>query len=70
MGVCGGEDPGACYLIYLGWSQWRSVGNGLDIGHAQGAPALTWRQRVLAGFLTNATNPKGSSSWWRCCRSF
>ena len=50
---------GACYLIYLGWSQWRSVGNGLDIGHAQGAPALTWRQRVLAGFLTNATNPKG-----------
>lgn len=50
---------GACYLIYLGWSQWRSVGNGLDIGHAQGTPALTWRQRVLAGFLTNATNPKG-----------
>ena len=50
---------GACYLIYLGWSQWRSVGNGLDIGHAQGAAPLPWRQRVLTGFLTNATNPKG-----------
>jgi len=50
---------GACYLIYLGWSQWRSVGNGLDIAHAQGAAPLAWRQRVLAGFLTNATNPKG-----------
>lgn len=50
---------GACYLIYLGWSQWRSVGNALDIGHAQGAARLPWRQRVMTGFLTNATNPKG-----------
>ena len=49
---------GACYLIYLGWSQWRSVGNGLDVGYLQASP-IGWKQRVLAGFLTNATNPKG-----------
>ena len=49
---------GACYLIYLGWSQWRSVGNGVDVGYLQASP-MPWRQRTLAGFLTNATNPKG-----------
>ena len=49
---------GAGYLIYLGWCQWRSVGNGVDVGYLQAAP-LPWRQRTLAGFLTNATNPKG-----------
>lgn len=49
---------GACYLIYLGWSQWRSVGNGLDVGALQAAH-MRWQQRSLAGFLTNATNPKG-----------
>lgn len=49
---------GACYLIYLGWSQWRSVGNGVDVGHLQATP-LPWQQRTLSGFLTNATNPKG-----------
>ena len=41
---------GAGYLIYLGWSQWRADA---------AAPVLPWRQRCLAGFLTNATNPKG-----------
>ena len=52
---------GAGYLIYLGWSQWRAdaaapmlAGEG-----AATAPVLPWRQRCLAGFLTNATNPKG-----------
>lgn len=49
---------GACYLIYLGWSQWRSVGNGVDVGYLQATP-LPWQQRTLSGFLTNATNPKG-----------
>ena len=49
---------GACYLIYLGYSQWRSVGNGVDVGYLQAKP-LPWGQRVFAGFLTNATNPKG-----------
>ena len=50
---------GACYLIYIGWSQWSSVGNGVDIAYNQGAASLHWRQRVATGFLTNATNPKG-----------
>ncbi len=49
---------GACYLIYLGWGQWRSVGNGIDVGYLQAAP-MPWPQRMLTGFLTNATNPKG-----------
>ena len=49
---------GAGYLIYLGWSQWRSVGNGVDVGYLQASP-IGWKQRVLSGFLTNATNPKG-----------
>ena len=48
---------GACYLIYLGWSQWRSVGNGVDVGYLQATP-LPWQQRTLSGFLTNAR---------RCC---
>ncbi len=31
---------GACYLIYLGWSQWRSVGNGVDVGICKPRPCL------------------------------
>lgn len=50
---------GACYLIYLGWCQWRSAGNALDVAHLQGQAHLPWQRRVLMGFLTNATNPKG-----------
>ena len=50
---------GACYLMYLGWCQWRSAGNALDVAHLQGASSLPWHRRVLVGFLTNATNPKG-----------
>ena len=49
---------GACYLIYLGWSQWRSAAAGVEVGAQQAVP-MPWRQRTLAGFLTNATNPKG-----------
>ena len=49
---------GACYLIYLGWCQWRSAGNALDVAHLQGQAHLPWQRRVLMGFLTNATNPK------------
>ena len=51
---------GALYLVYLGIGQWRAriepvTGNGSP---APGAtPALG--KRVLTGFLTNATNPKG-----------
>lgn len=50
---------GACYLLYLGWRQWRSAGNALDVAHLQGQASLPWRRRVLLGFFTNATNPKG-----------
>lgn len=49
---------GALYLIYLGVSQWRAApapaaAGGLLADH----PAFG--RRVLTGFLTNATNPKG-----------
>lgn len=50
---------GAVYLIYLGYSQWRAPVH-LDAPQAsRAALAASWRQRLLAGFLTNATNPKG-----------
>ncbi|SFM34376.1 LysE family transporter [Rugamonas rubra] len=54
---------GALYLIYLGLGQWRAkvqlgVGAGGSAAAAQSvAPSLG--KRVLTGFLTNATNPKG-----------
>ena len=55
---------GACYLLWLGWRQWRAPV--AAVAHADsGAPAfarepdLTAAQRVLRGFLTNVTNPKG-----------
>jgi len=54
---------GAAYLIWLGLKQWRSP---VD-AHAPAAgtalvkhPGLpTVRERVLTGFMTNVTNPKG-----------
>jgi homoserine/homoserine lactone efflux protein len=54
---------GAAYLIWLGLKQWRAP---VD-GHAPAAgqalvnhPGLpTVRERVLTGFMTNVTNPKG-----------
>ncbi|MCA1247652.1 LysE family transporter [Massilia sp. MS-15] len=53
---------GALYLIYLGIAQWRA-----KIEAAPGAGALAaglpahpgFGKRVMTGFLTNATNPKG-----------
>ena len=52
---------GACYLLWLGWRQWRAPVVKVDGDAAQsvGEPDLTTRQRVLRGFLTNVTNPKG-----------
>lgn len=52
---------GACYLIYLGFSQWRAAGAALPQDAAQAAPASAgpWQRRVLTGFFTNVTNPKG-----------
>lgn len=54
------KTVGALYLIYLGLSQWRAQVK-LDETAAESPlrqlPSL--RKRMLTGFLTNATNPKG-----------
>jgi len=57
---------GALYLIYLGFSQWRAkVDVNMDmpvaVAASSAAPSAipSLRKRVLLGFLTNATNPKG-----------
>jgi homoserine/homoserine lactone efflux protein len=56
------KTAGALYLVYLGISQWRSrVEPRPDLATSGAAPAAIpdLRKRVLTGFLTNATNPKG-----------
>jgi homoserine/homoserine lactone efflux protein len=57
---------GALYLIYLGLSQWRAKVDMATDSPLQAAPHATapaavpaFGKRVLLGFLTNATNPKG-----------
>jgi homoserine/homoserine lactone efflux protein len=51
---------GAAYLIYLGWSQWRSTGTLVpEAGASAGGAILPPGRRWLSGFLTNVTNPKG-----------
>ena len=50
---------GALYLVWLGISQWRSKAQASNISTAGLAPHPTFGRRVLTGFLTNATNPKG-----------
>lgn len=54
---------GALYLIYLGIAQWRApVKPAADAGalNTAGLPAHpSFGKRVMTGFLTNATNPKG-----------
>jgi homoserine/homoserine lactone efflux protein len=51
---------GAAYLIYLGWSQWRSTGSlAPEEGATAGGAMLPPGRRWLSGFLTNVTNPKG-----------
>lgn len=50
---------GAAYLIWLGWKQWRApVVAGTDDAPVREA-TLSVRERLLRGFLTNVTNPKG-----------
>jgi homoserine/homoserine lactone efflux protein len=51
---------GAGYLIWLGWSQWRAPA-AAQAGDAALLPntQLSVRQRVVRGFITNVTNPKG-----------
>ena len=48
---------GACYLIYLGLSQWRSSGS--PLAAQESMPEISVKKRVWTGFLTNATNPQG-----------
>lgn len=64
---------GACYLIFVGLSQWRArvgdspvalgapLASAFVAGEPQkfSAPAGTWQRRFATGFFTNATNPKG-----------
>ena len=52
---------GACYLMYLGWCQWRAAAGVQVLAEdaAAGSPAGRWQKRCATGFLTNATNPKG-----------
>ncbi|MBT9474730.1 LysE family transporter [Polaromonas sp.] len=51
---------GAAYLIYLGWSQWRSTSTLTpESGTSTDADVLPAGRRWLSGFLTNVTNPKG-----------
>jgi len=56
------KTAGALYLIYLGLSQWRAK---VDVAtlqqpeQAMQSTPPTFRKRVLLGFMTNATNPKG-----------
>lgn len=56
------KSLGAVYLIYLGWSQWRSSDALMADGVAKPATDVNARaagRRFLTGFLTNVTNPKG-----------
>jgi homoserine/homoserine lactone efflux protein len=55
---------GACYLLWLGWRQWRAPVSAVakadgDTSESVREPELSAGQRVLRGFLTNVTNPKG-----------
>lgn len=50
---------GAAYLIYLGWSQWRAPVHVNSQQQVSTATLVSRWQRILTGFLTNATNPKG-----------
>jgi homoserine/homoserine lactone efflux protein len=55
------KTVGALYLIYLGWSQWCAPVERAPAQEqaAPSAPDAGFGKRVLTGFLTNATNPKG-----------
>ena len=54
---------GAAYLLYLGLKQWRAPvapetpASGEALVKHPGLPTV--RERVLTGFMTNVTNPKG-----------
>ena len=50
---------GALYLIYLGLGQWRARVDPGPPGAALQGALPSPQKRMLTGFLTNATNPKG-----------
>ena len=50
---------GALYLIWLRISQWRARAEAGGVPTAGLAAHPTFGRRVMTGFLTNATNPKG-----------
>jgi len=50
---------GALYLIWLGIGQWRAKPHAAGVSTAGLAAHPSFGRRVLTGFLTNATNPKG-----------
>ncbi|MFI4939446.1 MAG: LysE family transporter [Burkholderiales bacterium] len=56
------KTVGAVYLIYLGFSQFRAkvgVNTEEDMQRVSPEALPGLKKRVLIGFLTNATNPKG-----------
>ncbi len=53
------KTVGALYLIYLGLSQWRAKVQVSQQDRPAEVQLPSLRQRMLTGFLTNATNPKG-----------
>ena len=59
---------GACYLIYVGFAQWRA-GDASPVQGDAAEAAGTWQKRCLTGFLTMPPTPRASSSWWPCCPS-
>jgi homoserine/homoserine lactone efflux protein len=53
------KTVGALYLIWCGVSQWRATPQAAAFDPAVLARQPSFGRRVLTGFLTNATNPKG-----------
>lgn len=53
------KTVGALYLIYCGVSQWRAMPQSAAPDAAPVAACPSFGRRMLTGFLTNATNPKG-----------
>jgi homoserine/homoserine lactone efflux protein len=53
------KTVGALYLIWCGVSQWRAKVQANALEAATPARHPPFAARVLTGFLTNATNPKG-----------
>ena len=50
---------GALYLIWLGIQSWRAKAEATSVDTAGLAAHPSFGKRVMTGFLTNSTNPKG-----------